>query len=56
MVSILGILYYKNKSKIRVSDLLIFCKNNKNLANLFVSGMGGSCSLGFGFVEELNKN
>jgi CRISPR-associated endoribonuclease Cas6 len=40
---------------LNTSDLLIKCSNNKNVANLFESGIGGSCSIGFGFVENINK-
>ena len=47
---------YKNNSNISVSDLLIRCKTEKNVANLFESGIGGSCSIGFGFVEPLKKD
>jgi len=48
--------HYKNNTILDVSDLLIKCDNNKNVANLFESGVGGSCSIGFGFVETINKN
>lgn len=45
---------YKERSRRPVSDLLIKC-NGKNVKNLFESGIGGSCSIGFGFVETINK-
>ena len=47
-------IHYKN-AILNTSDLLIKCSNNKNVANLFESGIGGSCSIGFGFVENINK-
>ena len=46
---------YKDDSKIPVSNLLIRCNSEKNVANLFESGIGGSCSIGFGFVEPIKK-
>lgn len=46
---------YKNKSKLPVSDLLIKCSGDKMVKNLFESGIGGSCSIGFGFVETIKK-
>lgn len=50
------VLRYKNDSKISVSNLLIRTDGDKNVANLFESGIGGSCSLGFGFVSTINNN
>lgn len=49
------VVHYKNGSNISVSDLLIKCNSDKNVANLFESGIGGSCSLGFGFVKPIKK-
>lgn len=46
---------YKKNSRLPVSNLLILCKGDKNIANLLESGIGGSCSIGFGFVEPINK-
>lgn len=46
---------YKNKSKLPVSNLLIKSNSNKNVNNLFESGIGGSCAIGFGFVEPLTN-
>jgi CRISPR/Cas system endoribonuclease Cas6 (RAMP superfamily) len=51
-----SLISYKNNIKLPVSDLLIKIPNNVNVGNLFESGIGGSCSLGFGFVETLNKD
>ena len=44
---------YKKNSKIPVSDLLIRCNDKKNVKLLFESGIGGSSSIGFGFVEPV---
>lgn len=46
---------YKNGSKLPVSDLFIKSFSDKNVLNLFESGIGGSCSLGFGFVETVKQ-
>lgn len=46
---------YKNGAKLPTSDLLIRCNTDKNVANLFESGIGASCSIGFGLVELINK-
>ena len=46
---------YKNGAKLPTSDLLIRCNTDKNVANLFESGIGASCSIGFGLVELTNK-
>jgi CRISPR/Cas system endoribonuclease Cas6 (RAMP superfamily) len=46
---------YKKNGTRPVSNLLIKCNGNKNVENLFESGIGGSCSIGFGFVEQINK-
>ena len=48
-------IHYKNNTILDVSDLLIKCNDKKNVNNLFETGIGGSCSIGFGFVETLNK-
>ena len=50
-----SVITYKEGKKIPVSDLLIRINSDQNVANLFETGIGGSCSLGFGFVEPLNK-
>lgn len=50
-----SVVYYKNNSKISVSNLLIRIDSEKNVSNLFETGIGGSCSLGFGFVEPIYK-
>ncbi len=48
-----SVVHYKRGSKISVSNLLIRCNSDKNVGNLFESGIGGSCSLGFGFVNTI---
>lgn len=47
---------YKDKSYMPVSDLLIKCSGDEMVKNLFESGIGGSCSIGFGFVETIKKS
>lgn len=46
---------YKNGSYLPVTNLLINCKGSDNLQNIFDSGIGGSCAIGFGHVEPINK-
>lgn len=48
-----SVVRYKNNSKLPISNLLIKTKSDNNVKNLFESGIGGSCSIGFGFVEPL---
>lgn len=48
--------HYKNHVILNTTDLLIRCFDNTNVMNLFESGIGGSCSIGFGFVETINKD
>lgn len=45
---------YKNQSKLPVTNLLVKAKGN-TIQNLFESGVGGSTSIGFGFVELVNN-
>ena len=46
--------FYKNIS-IPVTNLLIRTNGATNVFNLFETGVGGSCGLGFGFVESVVK-
>jgi len=48
-----SVINFKNKMNLPVTDLLIKIPNSTNVLNLFNSGIGGSCSLGFGFVESI---
>ena len=51
-----SLITYKNGKKIPVTDLLIRCHSDQNVENLFETGIGGSCSLGFGFVKQIYKS
>lgn len=52
-----SVVYYKRGSKISVSNLLIrTTSSSKDVAKLFQSGIGASTSIGFGFVEPVNKD
>jgi CRISPR/Cas system endoribonuclease Cas6 (RAMP superfamily) len=50
-----SVVRYKNNSRLPISNLLVKTKTDTNVKNLFESGIGGSCGIGFGFVEPLTE-
>lgn len=45
---------YKKNSTLPVTNILIKASGGNNVENLLNSGIGGSCSIGFGHVEPIN--